>query len=597
MSGPVHLKRPARKRRVAGRAGHAFAANPLLARPLPLWRSRFLQLLLLGAFAALAARAAWLQLVSVGFLQQQGGYRYARTLDLPGTRGQIRDRDGRLLAASVRAVAVWAIPEDLRAAPPGALARIARLLEMDEAAIGRRIGAARHFVYLKRQVEPGLARRVAALKVRGVGFTDEFRRVYPQGAVASHVVGLVGREGRGLEGIELAHDAALAGRNGYRRVIRDRLGNIVEDDGALLQPAAGRDSILSISSPMQYASYKALRDAVETFQAKAASAIVVDARTGEILALANYPSHDPNGAVAPRGAALRNRAVTDSYEPGSVMKPFTVALALERGQVRADTLVDTGNGRLVIRGAPISDTSAHGLISVADVLRYSSNIGTARLALDMPARDMWEMFMKLGFGQQPQLGFPGAAAGQVRPYKAWRPIEQATMSYGNGIAVSLVQLARAYTAFANDGVAVPLTLTKSAGQPAGVQVFSAQTARTMRTMLENTVLHGTAKRGGIAGYRVGGKTGTAYKAVNGRYTLPRRYIASFAGIVPMSAPRFIVAIMIDEPGGRYHYGGQVAAPAFVSIASEVLRLANVAPDAAAGDLIVPGPDDPDAVRD
>lgn len=597
MNGPVNLGRPARKRRVAGRAGHAFAANPLLARPLPLWRSRLLQGLLLCAFAALAARAAWLQLVSVDFLQAQGGYRYARTLDLPGTRGRILDRDGRLLAASVRAVAVWAIPEDLRAAPAESLARLARLLELDEDAVRRRIGGARHFVYLKRQVEPGVARQVAALKIRGVGFTDEFRRVYPQGAVASQVVGFVGREGRGLEGIELAHEAALAGRKGHRRVIRDRLGNIVDDDGALLQPAAGRDSVLSISGPMQYASYKALREAVETFQARAGSAIVIDARSGEILALANYPGYDPNGAAAPPAAALRNKALTDSYEPGSVLKPFTVALALERRQVRADTLVDTGNGRLVIRGAPISDTSAHGLISVADVLRYSSNIGTAKLALDMPARAMWEMFMKLGFGQQPQLGFPGAAAGQVRPYAAWRPIEQATMSYGNGIAVSLVQLARAYTAFANGGTVIPLTLSRSSGQPEGVRVFSPDTARTMRAMLENTVLHGTAKRGAIAGYRVGGKTGTAYKAINGRYTLPRRYIASFVGMAPMSAPRFIVAIMIDEPGGRSHYGGQVAAPAFVDIASQVLRLANVAPDGAVGDVIAPEADDPDAVRD
>ena len=595
-----NLTKPARRQRVAGRAGHAFAANPLLARPLPPWRSRLLQLLLLCGFAALAGRAAWLQLVSVDFLQKQGASRYARTLDLPGTRGPIRDRDGQLLAASVRAVAVWAIPEDLRAASAATIADIARLLDTDAAGMRRRIDRARHFVYLKRQVEPDVARRLAALKVRGLGFTDEFRRVYPQGPVASQLVGFVGREGHGLEGIELARDAALSGKDGYRRVIRDRLGNIVEDGGALLPPTPGTDAVLSISSAMQYVTWKELRAAVETFEARAGSAIVVDAHSGEILALANYPSYEPNdanGAAAMPGAALRNKAITDSYEPGSVMKPFTVALALERGQVRADTLVDTGGGRLVIRGAPISDTSAHGLISVADVLRYSSNIGTAKLALDMPPRAMWEMYMKLGFGQQPQLGFPGAAAGRVRPWAAWRPIEQATMSYGNGIAVSLVQLARAYTAFTNDGEVIPLSLMKSAERPTGTRVFSPATARTLRAMLENTVVHGTAKRGAIPGYRVGGKTGTAYKAVNGRYTLPRKYIASFVGIVPMSAPRFIVAIMIDEPGGRQHYGGQVAAPAFVGIASQVLRVANVAPDGGVADLIAPAPIDPNEVLD
>ncbi len=314
---------------------------------------------------------------------------------------------------------------------------------------------------------------------------------------------------------------------------------------------------------------------------------MVDTRTGEILALANYPSYDPNIASERQRAAMRNRALTDSYEPGSVLKPFTVALAIDQGQATPETLVDTGAGRLVIHGAPISDTSAHGVISVSDVLRYSSNIGTAKLALGMRPRDMWDMFTKLGFGQPPQLGFPGTAAGRLRPYASWRPIEQATMSYGNGIAVSLVQLARAYTVFTNDGKAIALTLDKQSGTPAGTQVIAPATARAMLRMLENVVTNGTAKGGRIPGYRVGAKTGTAYKAVNGRYVLPRKYVASFVGIVPMSAPRFIVAVVIDEPSGRQHYGGQVAAPAFVGIASKALQMANIAPDAAVDEAMPP----------
>lgn len=579
------MDRPARHKRATVRNGRPFAANPLLAQSLPVWRSKLLQCILVTAFLLLAARAVWLQVFTGDFLQQQGAYRYARSVELPGIRGRILDRDGDMLATSVPATTVWAIPEDLRSAGPEALRSLGLLLGMDAGAIEARLATAKSFVYLKRQVEPAVARQVAALKLRGVGFTGEFRRVYPQGAVASHVVGFIGRDGKGLEGIELAHDEDMQGQQGHRRVIKDRLGNIVEDTGVFQAPRAGRDHMLSISNKIQYAAYKQVKQAVEEFQAKAGSAIVVDAHTGEILALANYPGYDPNDAMALRGGALRNKAITDIYEPGSVLKPFTVALGVDLGKVTPATPIDTGNGRFVINGAPISDTSAHGLISVSDVLRYSSNIGTAKIALGLAPRDMWAMFTTLGFGQPPQLGFPGAAAGRVRPYKSWRPIEQATMSYGNGIAVSLLQLARAYTIFTNDGKVIPLTLEKRSAPPPGVRVIAPATAQAMRTMLENVVVNGTARQGRIPGYRVGGKTGTAYKAENGRYTFPRKYIASFVGIVPMSAPRFIVAIMIDEPGGRSHYGGQVAAPAFVGIASTVLQFSNTTPDAPVSDVI------------
>lgn len=591
------LRKTTQRSRVAGRQGRPFSANPLLAESLPRWRSSLVQCVLLCAFLALAGRAAWLQLFTGEFLQKQGAYRYARTLELPGTRGRILDRDGVMLAASVPAVAVWAIPEDLRGAAPATLDALARLLEMDAADIAARLATGKNFVYLKRQVDPGVGRALAAMQIRGIGMTREFRRVYPQGAVTSHVVGFVGRDDKGLEGFELAHQARLLASPGYRRVIKDRLGNIVEDAGGSAEPVAGQDSVLSISNKIQYVAFKQLKEAVEKFQAKAGSAIVVDAHTGEILALANYPSYDPNQPPERKGGALRNKAITDIYEPGSVLKTFTVALAIDRGRVTPESMIDTGSGRFVINGAPISDTSAHGLISVSDVLRYSSNIGTAKLALGMQPYDMWEMFTRLGFGQPPQLGFPGAAAGRVRPYKSWRPIEQATMSYGNGIAVSLLQLARAYTIFTNEGRVIPLTLEKHPERPAGAQVIAPATARAMLRMLENVVVNGTARPGAVPGYRVGGKTGTAYKAENGKYSFPRKYIASFVGIVPMSAPRFIVAVMIDEPSGRFHYGGQVAAPAFVGIAAQTLQAANVAPDAGIEDVIRRDAGTPETIED
>jgi cell division protein FtsI (penicillin-binding protein 3) len=575
------LKTLTKTSRVARQRGRPFHNNPLLAEGLPRWRSIALQCLLLCCFLVLGARAVWLQLVSDEFLQKQGAFRYARTLNLPGTRGRILDRDGAMLATSVPAVSVWALPEDLRQARPESLDVLAASLGMTRGEINRKIAGGKHIVYLKHEVDPDVGRALINKHIRGIGQTKEFRRVYPQGTVTSQLVGFVGREGIGLEGFELAHQDRLSGVPGFRHVIRDRLGNIVEDTDAGAEPRPGKDSVLSISSQIQYVAFKQVKEAVEKFQAKAGSAIVVDARTGEILALANYPSYDPNGAGRPSGALLRNRAITDIYEPGSVMKTFTVALAIERGKVRPDSMIDTGSGRFVINGAPISDTSPHGLISVSEVLKYSSNIGTAKLALALPPRDMWEMFTKLGFGQPPQLGFPGAAAGRVRPYASWRPIEQATMSYGNGVAVSLLQLARAYTVFTGEGQVIPLTLEKARERPVGTQVISPATARSMRQMLEQVVTDGTARTGQIAGYRVGGKTGTAYKAENGRYAFPRKYIASFIGIVPMSSPRFIVAVVIDEPSGRYHYGGQVAAPAFVGIATQALHVANIAPDAAA----------------
>ncbi|MES2742813.1 MAG: penicillin-binding protein 2 [Pseudomonadota bacterium] len=574
--------------RVAASTGVPFSKNPVLEVRLPVWRSRVVLFALFAAFAALAGRALWLQAVSNQFLQKQGESRYARTLELPATRGKITDRNGQVLASSVPVKAIWAIPDDVLQAPPAKLQALAKLLEMSEAELRKKLDSDRSFVYLKRQVEQDVADRIAKLDIDGIDTRKEYKRFYPQGEVMTHLVGFTSVEDVGQESMELAQQKTLHGTTGSRRVIKDRLGHIVEDIGSIHEPHDGRDLTLSVDSKIQYIAYTQLKEAVEKFKAKAGAVVVLDVHTGEVLALANYPSYDPNDRSKLTGQQLRNRVMTDTFEPGSTLKPFTVALALDSGRVKPGTMIDTGPGRFVINGAPINDTKPHGVISVAEIIKESSNIGTSKIALSMPSQEMWEMFTKVGFGQQPKFGFPGAVAGRVRPYKAWRPVEQATMSYGNGISVSLIQLARAYTMFAREGDTIPLSFQKVDEAPQGQQVIKPQTAAQMRAMLETVVSPtGTAPQAQVAGYRVGGKTGTAYKVVNGKYAMPRKYIGSFVGMVPMSAPRFIIAVMIDEPTTAAHYGGQVAAPTFAAVASNALRAMNVPPDSSVTEIIIP----------
>lgn len=583
--------------RVAASKGVSFSQSPVLAVRLPTWRSRIVLFVLFAAFAALAGRALWLQGLSTQFLQKQGEARYARTIELPATRGKITDRNGQVLASSIPVKAIWAIPDDVLQAPPEKLRELARLLDMSEADLRKKLDSDRNFVYLKRQVEQDVADQIAKLKIDGIDTRKEYKRFYPQGEVMTHVVGFTNVEDVGQESMELAQQKTLVGTPGSRRVIKDRLGHIVEDIGAKHEPHDGKDLVLSVDSKIQYIAFTQLKGAVEKFKAKAGAAVVLDVHTGEVLALANYPSYDPNDRRALTGAQLRNRVMTDSFEPGSTLKPITVALALDKGRVSPHTTIDTGNGRLQILDRPISDTKAHGVITVQQIIEMSSNIGTSKIALSMPAQDMWEMFTKVGFGQQPKWGFPGAVAGRVRPYKSWRPVEQATMSYGNGIAVSLIQLARSYMMFARNGDTIPLSFQKVGQLPAGQQIIKPQTARDMREMLEMVVSgkDGTAKQAQIPGYRVGGKTGTAYKVENGRYAMPRKYIGSFVGIVPMSAPRFIIAVMIDEPTQGGHFGGQVAAPTFAKVAENALRAMNVPPDSTVTEIVVPSDTGPEAM--
>ncbi|HEV7814653.1 MAG TPA: penicillin-binding protein 2 [Janthinobacterium sp.] len=574
--------------RVAASKGVPFSKNPMLAVRLPVWRSRVVLFVLFAAFVLLAGRALWLQGVSTEFLQKQGEIRYARTLDLPATRGKITDRNGQVLASSMPVKAIWANPEDVLQAPPEKIRALAALLEMSEADLRKKLDSDRNFVYLKRQVEMDVADKIAKLDIDGIDARKEYKRFYPQGEVMTHLVGFTNVEDVGQESMELAQQKTLVGTTGSRRVVKDRLGHIVEDIGSIHEPHDGTDLTLSVDSKIQYIAFTQLKAAVEKFNAKAGGVVVVDVHTGEVLALANYPSYDPNDRSKLTGEQLRNRVMTDTFEPGSTLKPFTVALALDTGHVKPETLIDTGNGHFTIADRTISDTSAHGVISVAEVIKHSSNIGTSKIALGMPAESMWEMFTKVGFGQQPKFGFPGAVAGRVRPYKSWRPIEQATMSYGNGISVSLIQLAHAYTMFARNGDIIPLTFQKTSEPPLSQQVIKPETASEMREMLETVVSPtGTAPQAQVPGYRVGGKTGTAYKVENGKYAIPHKYVGSFVGMVPMSAPRYIIAVMIDEPKGAAHYGGTVAGPTFAAVASNTLRAMNVPPDSPVTEIIIP----------
>lgn len=573
--------------RVAASKGVAFSKSPVLAVRLPDWRSRLVLIVLFTAFAALGGRALWLQGMSTHFLQQQGKSRYERTLELPATRGKIMDRNGQVLASSLPVKAVWAIPDDVLAAPPEKIKELARLLDMPEVELRKKLDSDRTFVYLKRQVEMDVIAQIEKLKIDGIDTRKEYKRFYPQGEVMTHLVGFTSVEDVGQESIELAQQKALVGAVGSRRVIKDRLGHIVEDVGESRDPHDGKDITLSVDSKLQYIAFTSVKNAVEKFHAKAGAAVVLDVHTGEVLALANWPTYDPNDRSKLTGEQLRNRVITDTFEPGSTLKPFTVALALDTGRVKPSTMFDTGNGRFVVGDRTIRDTHAHGVIDVSTIIQKSSNIGVSKIALSMPSEEMWNMFTKSGFGQAPRFGFPGAVAGRVRPYKSWRPVEQANMSFGQGISVSLLQLARSYMIFARDGDIIPLSFQKITEKPVGQQVISPKTASEMRAMLETVVLPGgTAVQAQVPGYRVGGKTGTAQKLVNGRYS-QTHYIGSFAGIAPMSNPRFIIAVMIDDPTGAIHTGGGVAAPTFAALAANALRAENVPPDSPITDIIIP----------
>lgn len=563
-----------------------FAASPVLGLRLPMWRSKLVVFLMFAAFVALAVRAAWIQGPGNQFYEAEGKKRFQRTLELPATRGKILDRNGLVLATSLPVKAIWAVPEDVPNQVEAAKIRqLARLLGMSEKELGKKLSEDKGFVYLKRQVLPDVADKIAALKIEGIHQTREYKRFYPEGEAMAHIVGFTNVEDRGQEGVELARESGLAGRAGARQVIKDRLGRVVEDIGVLKTPRDGEDIQLSIDAKIQYLAYNELKAVVDKHKAKAASAVVLDAQTGEVLALANWPTYNPNDRTRLSGEQLRNRVLTDTFEPGSMMKPITVALALQLKRVSPSTVIAT-TGKYNFEGATITDTHNYGALTVTGVIQKSSNIGTTKIAMMMKPQEMWDMYTSIGLGQAPKIGFPGAVAGRVRPYKSWRPIEQATMSYGYGLSVSLFQMAHAYTIFAHDGELIPVTMFRTNGPATGERILSPQVARDVRAMMETvTAPGGTAPEAQVMGYRVGGKTGTAYKH-EGRGYNRSKYRASFIGLAPMSNPRIIVAVSVDEPTAGSHYGGLVAGPAFAAITGGTLRALNVQPDSPIRQLVV-----------
>ena len=555
-----------------------YTASPLLASKTPVWRSKFIVAGLAVAFAGLGARAAYVQVFGNDFFQRQGEVRFARTLELPANRGRVLDRNGLILASSVVAQSIWAIPEDVDKADPK-LQDLAKLLNMRLSDLKKRLANEdKTFVWIKRQVDAPIAKEIAALEIKGIYQRREYKREYPEGEAAAHVVGFTNVEDRGQEGVELAFNKALSGRNGSRRVIKDRLGRVVEDVRDVIPPVDGPDLQLSIDSKVQYFAYQKLREAVEKHKAKAGSVVVLDSVSGEVLALANYPSFNPNNRQNLTGEQLRNRVLTDSFEPGSTMKPFIATLALEKGLVTPTTPIDTAPGRMFIGRSSISDSHPHGVLTVSEIIQKSSNVGTVKMAMQMHPREMWEIYAQAGFGQKPQLPFPGAVTGRLRPYKTWRPIEQATMSYGYGLSASLFQLAQAYTIFARDGELIPISLLKNEDPATGVRVFSAKNAVAVRQMLALAAgPGGTAPLAQTMGYSVGGKTGTAHK-VEGKGYAANRYRSWFVGLAPIDSPRIVVAVMIDEPSNGKYYGGLVAAPVFSETVQQTLRILGVQPD-------------------
>jgi len=568
----------------------AFTANPILSVRLPMWRSKLVVFLLFMAFVALTARAFWIQGPGNAFYLKQGDIRFLRTVELPATRGKILDRHGLVLATSLPVRAIWAIPEDV---PDdlGAdkLTQLSQLLDMPMTELRKKLSEDRTFVYVKRQVPLDIAAKVAALDIPGLYQRNEYKRFYPEGDVTAHLVGFTNVEDEGQEGVELSDNKILEGVPGIRHVIKDRMGHVVEDIDEQVVPHNGEDVRLSIDSQIQYIAYSNLKAAVEKFKAKAGAAIVVDVRTGEVLALVNYPTYNPNDRSRLTGSELRNRALTDVFEPGSIMKPFTVSLALDLHRITPDTLVDTGNGHFTLDGATITDDSANGVLTIGGVIQKSSNIGATKIAMTLKPEEMWDMYTSIGLGQAPKIGFPGAAPGRLRPWKSWRRIEQATMSYGYGLSVSLFQLARAYTAIAHDGQILPVSIFRHPGddQPVmGTQIFSPTTAREVRTMLESVVTkEGTSPEAAVPGYRVGGKSGTAYVSTGHGYDRSK-YRASFVGMAPMPNPRIVVAVSVDEPTAGGHFGGEVSGPVFSGIVGDTLRTLNVPPDMPVKQLVV-----------
>jgi cell division protein FtsI (penicillin-binding protein 3) len=555
-----------------------YSSKRLLKLNLASWRMALVGGLLLCWFAVLAIRAVYLQGLNKNFLRGKGDAVAARVLAIPAHRGMVVDRYGKPLAISTPVEALWARPEEAAAINQTQIGELARILDLPRTDLGRKLHAERTGeVALDRTLSPTQAARIAALGWPGLSLHREFRRFYPEGEVTAHVVGFTNVDEVGREGVERAYDDWLSGKPGSRHVLKDRRGSVVADIGPMRGAQMGGNLALSLDLKLQYLAHRELAAAVLASKARGGGIVMLDAKTGEILALSNLPVFNPNSRKQYDPAQARNRVVADTFEPGSTMKPFTIAAALERDLVRPDTVLDLPDDYKV-GSKLIRDDHYRPQLTVTGVLQKSSNIGAVKMAMQLTPDQFWDTLHRAGFGQTPGSGFPGEASGRLRDPKTWKPIEQATMAYGHGISVSLLQLARAYMAFANDGVVMPLTfLKRDVDEMSGERVLSVGIARAVRSMMETvTEDGGTAVLARIPGYRVAGKTGTAHKLIDGHYA-PDRFIASFVGMAPASDPRLIIAVMIDEPSGAY-YGGAVAAPVFSLVMAAALRQLAIAPD-------------------
>ncbi len=567
---------------------YAASAQSVITANLPGWRAAVLFALLLAGFAGLFGRGVYLQGIHDDFLQEKGKARYSRVIEVSAHRGNISDRNGEPLAVSTPVESVWASPPDVEANRQQEK-KLAQILGMKLDDVKSRLSdTSRDFVYLKRLLPPDQVEKVVNLHLPGISLQREYRRYYPAGEEAAQTLGFTGQDDIGQEGMELALQQQLAGIPGSQRVIKDNRGYIVEDAGSLHPPKPGSDITLSLDSNLQHIAYRELENAVRTHQAKSGAVVILDSRTGEVLALANYPSYNPNNRGNTTSQEMRNRAITDEFEPGSTMKPFTIATAIENGKVTPNTVFNTDHGVYAVGNRKIHDAEPESMLTVAQIIQKSSNIGAAKIALSMKPEMMWQGLSDSGFGEQTGSNFPGEALGKLRDPKTWRPIEQATMAYGHGVSVNLLQLARAYTIFANNGELEPISLLKLDAPPIGRKVFSEHTAREVRDMLEMVVKPGgTAPLAQVAGYQVAGKTGTAHKLESGRYV--NHYIASFVGFAPASNPRLVVAVMINDPSGSDYYGGEVAAPVFSKVTGAALHALNVPNDAPMDNVIAPPP--------
>ncbi len=534
----------------------------------------------LAGFGLLAARAVYLQVISSDFLQLQGNARHSRVVKDNSHRGMVLDRHGSPLAVSTPVDSVWAHPETL-AAEKASWWKIAQLLGTTSADLGQQIKRheGREFMYLKRHVTPEIAERITALQVPGVALLREYRRYYPLGPVAGHIVGFTNIDDRGQEGVELAYDSWLRDVPGTKRIVKDPQGSAMELVESLTLPTPGKDLVLSIDRRIQYLAYRELKAAVATHRARSGSAIVLDARSGEVLALVNEPDFNPNSREHLNSQVFRNRAVTDLYEPGSTLKPFTVAVALESGRFTPNTPIDTTPGTIRVGDRLIKDTHNNGMLTVAHVVEKSSNVGMTKIALTLDKQSMWNVLRGAGFGEETGSSLPGEVAGLLHAPSRWVPVEQAAISYGYGISVTPLQLARAYGALANGGIALPLTLIKREAPVEGREIMTPRIARELQAMLELAAgIEGTGAKAQVANYRIAGKTGTVRKLTANGYS-EDQFVAWFAGFAPASDPRLVMVVMVDDPHSGVYFGGDVAAPVFGRVMSGALRLLDIAPDA------------------